>query len=129
MNPVRCLQKSVVQGGRIPWGWRRAWQEPKRRAAVYSPAGLHWIFRLARELVHRVCGAIAAPSIEVAEAFEIERTHRERQRLAEEYSRGYLAGWRGCFDACMAAVEDELANASDVWEMGELLSGQPQRRN
>jgi hypothetical protein len=129
MNLTCCFQKSVAQGGRVPWGWRKAWQEPRRRVGVYSPAGLHWIFRFVREAIHRVRGAVGGPSIELAAALEIERAHRERQRITEEYSRGYLAGWRECFEACMAAMEDELASAKDLWEMGDLLSDSSRRGN
>ncbi len=59
----------------------------------------------------RVLAAIHAPEIERAQVFEMQRTHRERERLAEEYASGYLVGWRECFQACLEVVEDEIAGA------------------
>ncbi|MGH9560371.1 MAG: hypothetical protein ACRD3S_02855 [Terracidiphilus sp.] len=53
------------------------------------------------------------------------RLHRDRQRLAEEYARGYICGWRECYDACLEAVEEEISQAGEVWEIGELLTDTP----
>lgn len=128
MRVKRYVRREIAHGARIPRGWRIAWYEPKRRVGVYSPAPIHWILRVGREAVHRIRQAITAPSIERAEAVEMERQHRERQRLAEEYSRGYLTGWRECVDACLAAVEDEFVTSNDLWEIGDLLSGSVRQR-
>jgi len=121
MKCARLIRREVAHGAEGPPAWRIAWYEPRRGVDIYSPAPLHWVLRLARELRHRVCGALAAPKIEVAEMLEIRRSFEERQRLADEYSRGYLAGWRECFQACLAAVE-ELAPADDDWVVGDLLA-------
>jgi len=47
------------------------------------------------------------------------------QRLADEYARGYLAGWRECYRACLDVMEEEIARTDDVWEIGALLTGTP----
>lgn len=118
----RYLRREIAPGGRIPRGWRIAWYEPKRCVGVYSPTPLHWILRVGREAAHRIRRTLGAPSIERAEAAEVEARNHERHRLAEEYSRGYLTGWRECLDTCLAAVEDEFVSTDDLWTMGDLLS-------
>jgi hypothetical protein len=118
MSLAHYFQKEIPAGGRIPTGWYVAWFEPRRRVAVYSPLGLHWVFRFAREAASRARAAFAAPSIERVEELDMERAYRERQRLADEYTRGYLRGWR----ECLAAVEDELAETNDVWSVGAVLT-------
>lgn len=121
MNIGRFVRREVAQGGKVPAGWRMAWYEPRRHIAVYGPIFLHWLLRLAHEFVYRVHNAIAAPAIEQVEIAEMRKSHREKERFAEEYSRGYLNGWRDCLDACVAAVEDEFSRTSQVWEAGETL--------
>jgi hypothetical protein len=86
---------------------------------------LHWLLRAIREMVHRVRIAIQAPGIERAEVFQMQSTHRERERLAEEYARGYMAGWRECFQTCLTAVEEEIARVDDAWEVGSFLPAAP----
>ncbi len=114
------LRREVGHGGMIPPGWRMAWYEPRRRIGVYYPPPLHWVLRALRELIYRLRGAVRAPEIECGQIFEMQRTHRDRQRMADEYARGYLIGWRECFHACLEAVEEELTRADDVWEIGAL---------
>ena len=125
------LCREVGHGGIVPRGWRLAWYEPRRRVGVYYPAPLHRILRAAREFRYRLRIALRAPQIECSQVFEMQRTHRDRQRLADEYGRGYLAGWRGCFQTCVEAVEEELGRADDVWEVGGMLTDppKPQRKN
>lgn len=125
------LRREAGHGGVIPSGWRMAWYEPPRRVGVYYPAPLHWVLRALREFSYRLRVSLHAPRIERAQAFEMNRAHHARQRLAEEYARGYMCGWRECYDACMDAVEDEISRTSDVWEIGELLieTPKPQRKN
>lgn len=115
------LRREVGHGGIVPAGWRMAWYEPKRRVGIYFPRPLHWILRGLRELVYRAQVAWRAPRMERAEFFEMQRTHRERQRLAEEYARGYLNGWRECFQACLEVVEDEIRQANDVLDVSAWL--------
>jgi hypothetical protein len=93
--------------------------------AVYYPAPLHWVLRGLRELSYRIRVALRAPRIERAQAFEMNRAHRDRQRLAEEYTRGYICGWRECYEACLDAVEDEISRTNEVWEIGDLLAEAP----
>lgn len=121
MKSILMLRKEVSHGGTIPRGWQFAWYEPRRRVAVYYPPPLNWLLRAARELAHRLRVAWDAPSIERSQVFQMQRMHRERQRLAEEYSRGYLVGWHECFRACLEIVEDELTHPSDLLEMGAFL--------
>ena len=75
--------------------------------------------------------ALNAPSIERADIFDLARSHRERQKLAEEYSRGYLKGWRECFGACVQAVEEEIAAHHETWDLAALLGDDlsPPRKN
>ncbi len=121
MKADGVIRKDIAAGGSAPAGWRMAWYEPKRRVGVYAPMPLHWIMRMAREIAHRLRTALAAPPIERSEFFEMQRKHQERQRLAEEYSRGYLRGWKECFDTCLDVVEDEFGRASELWIAGELM--------
>ena len=122
MSTQMKLRREVSHGGMIPPGWRMAWYEPRRRVGVYYPSPLHWLLRGARELFHRVRMAVRAPEIECTQIFEMQRSNRDRQRLADEYARGYLVGWHECFHACLAAVEEELTQSGDVWEIGALLA-------
>ncbi|MGA3294394.1 MAG: hypothetical protein ABSE45_10485 [Candidatus Acidiferrales bacterium] len=119
------LRREVGHGGIVPRRWRMAWYEPRRRVGVYYPAPLHWVVWALREFAYRLRVALRAPRLERAEVFEMQRAYRERQRLADEYARGYLAGWRECFRECLQAVEEEITRTDDVWEMGALLSGPP----
>jgi hypothetical protein len=125
------LRREVSHGGVIPRGWRMAWYEPPRRIGVYYPAPLHWVLRALRELSYRIRVAVRAPRIERAQAFEMNRVHRERQGLADEYVRGYMCGWHECYEACLFAVEDEISQSDEIWEIGDLLTNLPnlQRKN
>lgn len=95
--------------------------EPKRRVGVYYPAPLNWILRALRELHHRAQLAVRAPGIEREDVFQMQRLHKERERLAEEYARGYMSGWRECFQTCMAAVEEEISHADKVWDISAMF--------
>jgi hypothetical protein len=119
------LRKEVPHGGNIPPGWQMAWYEPRRRVSVYYPAPLHWVLRAIREFGYRLQIALQAPAIERAQVFEMQRTHRERQLLADQYARGYLIGWRECFQTCLQAVEEELTHVDEVWDIGEAAAGGP----
>jgi len=119
------IRREVTHGALVPPGWRFAWYEPRRRVAVYYRAPLHWLMRAARELIYRLRVARDAPSIERAQVFEMQRIHRERQRLADEYSRGYLVGWHECFRECLEIVEDELTHPSQLLDIGALLLDSP----
>jgi hypothetical protein len=110
------LRREVSSGGFVPRGWQMAWYEPRRRIGVYYPAPLNWVLRALREFGYRLRIALRAPGMEHAQVFEMQRTHRERERLAEEYARGYMSGWRECFRACLDAVEDELARVDDAFD-------------
>lgn len=121
MKQLWKLRWEATHGGIIPRGWKFAWYEPRRRVAVYYPPPLHWLMRAAREFAYRLRVAWDAPAIERSQIFEMQRLYRERQRLAEEYSRGYLIGWHECFRACLEIVEDELTRPSDLLEIGAFL--------
>lgn len=128
----RWWRREAGHGGLVPRGWRMAWYEPRRRVGVYSPPPLHWILRAVREWRYRAWLAWRAPSLEGAQIFEMRRTHRERQLLAEEYARGYMSGWRECFHACLEAVQEELGEDDGVWHVGALPAaggGNPPRKN
>jgi hypothetical protein len=118
-------RREVAHGGAIPRGWQMAWYEPRRRVGVYFPVPLHWLFRAMREFAYRVQIAMHAPGLEGAQVFELQRANRQRQILADEFARGYLAGWHECFEACLTAVEEEISRSDDVWELGALLADAP----
>jgi hypothetical protein len=126
---LRTFKKEVSRGGAIPPGWRMAWYEPRRRVGVYYPAPLNWILRALREFRHRLRILLHAPGVEAAQFFAMQRQHQQRQRLADEYGRGYMVGWRECFQTCVEAIEDEMAQSDQVWEIGALLTdgGKPPR--
>jgi hypothetical protein len=98
-----------------------AWYEPRRRVGVYFPAPWHCVMRAWRELRYRWNLAWRAPSMERAEVFDMQRRHHERERLADEYGNGFMKGWQECYEACMGAVQAEMSDAEDVWEIGRLL--------
>jgi hypothetical protein len=121
MSTLLKLRREVAHGGMIPWGWQMAWYEPRRRVGVYFPAPLHWVLRALREIAYRVRVAARAPGFECAQVFELQRAHRQRQHLADEYARGYMAGWNECFEACLVAVEEEISRSDELWDIGALL--------
>jgi len=123
MNFLKRFWREVPQGGMVPSGWRMAWYEPKRQVGVYTAMPLHWVGRMLREFRYRVNVAVTAPTIEEEQVQELQRAHRDREQLAEEYSKGYMAGWRECFEACLQAVEEEITDADEVWRMGAALTG------
>jgi hypothetical protein len=125
MKRARTFRREFTHGAMIPRGWQMAWYEPRRRVGVYYRPPLHWLMRTSRELLHRVRTALRSPEIECLQVFEMQRTHRERERLADEYARGYMAGWRECFQTCLTAVEEELTAPGDVWEIGAVLVDSP----
>ena len=89
---------------------------------MYFPTPLHWLMRGCRELGHRFGVAVHAPRIERAEALELQRLDRERRRLVDEYARGYLSGWRECFQSCLATLEEELSQTDDLREKEAWIS-------
>jgi len=129
MKKLLRLRKEVSHGGIIPRGWKLAWYEPRRRVGVYCPAPLHRIFRIARECFRRARLALRAPTIECAEVFEMQRRHRDRERQAEHYARGYFNGWHECFHVCLETVEEEITRGSNLWDIGDLLSGTPPKQS
>lgn len=125
------FRKEAGHGGVMPRGWRLAWYEPRRRVGVYCPAPLRWLFRVLRESAYRFRLALEAPPIEHADVFAMQLEHRRREEMADEYARGYMQGWRECFDTCLGVVEEELASSA-AWEAGALLSpvpGKPETPN
>lgn len=125
MKLLAKIRREVGHGGTIPRGWQMAWYEPRRRVGIYYPAPLNWVLRAMREIGYRLRIALRAPLIECAQAFEMQRKHRERERLADEYARGYLAGWRECFQTCLDAVEQEMGRVEEVWDIDSILAESP----
>jgi hypothetical protein len=124
------LRREVGHGGNVPAGYQLAWYEPRRRIGVYFPVPLNWALRVLRELGHRLQLALRAPRIERAEVFEMQRAHRERERLAAEYARGYINGWRECFHVCLDAVEEEIERVDEAWDVGSMFPApKPPRKN
>lgn len=125
MSFVAKLRREATDGTSVPYGWRIAWHEPARGTSVYYPIPLHWFVRVIREFAYRLRVALRAPRIEDAERLAVQHTDRDKQRFADEYARGYLAGWRECFQTCLEAVEQEIARADGIWSAGDLLIGKP----
>lgn len=129
MKLFRGLRREVGHGGNVPAGYQLAWYEPRRRIGVYFPVPLHWALRELRELGHRLQLARRAPRIECSEVFQMQRAHRERERLAAEYARGYINGWRECFHVCLDAVEEEIERVDEAWDVGSMLPAPKPPRN
>ena len=131
MSTKITLRREAGHGGCVPRGWQMAWYEPRRRVGVYYPAPLHWLLRALREVAYRLRVARRMPSIEQLQVFDMQRLHKQRERLADEYASGYLVGWRECYQTCIAAVEEELACMDEAWEVDALLAETPKlpRRN
>ena len=108
-----------------------AWFDQGRGVEVHYPVPLHYFLRALREISYRVRVALRAPRIEIAQILQADRSHVERQRFADEYARGYLAGWHECFDTCMQAVEEEVSNAGELWNIGDMVvkGSEPSREN
>lgn len=100
-------KREVAEETPVPSGWRCAWREPKRGVMVCLRAPFHLIVRGRRALMWRVRVARHAASQEEQERWEMGIRVRERQRLAEEYARGYMSGWRECYEACQEAMAAE----------------------
>jgi hypothetical protein len=122
------LRKEVGHGGAIPRGWRMAWYEPRRRVGVYYPAPCHWIARALRNVIYRVRLALEAPGLEGSQFLAMQRANGERQSMADEYARGYMRGWRECFQTCVDAIEDEMSRGDTVWDIGALLTDADRRQ-
>jgi hypothetical protein len=127
MNLLKEWRREVGHGGVAPQGWRMAWYEPERRLGVYYPTPLHWLFRGLREFGYRLQIVLRAPRLERAQVHQMQRIQRERERLAEEYSKGYIAGGHECFQACLEAVEDEIQRVDETFDASSrVLVGEKQ---
>lgn len=99
------LQRDCSLGSMKRRGWRLAWYQPLHHTGVYLPIPFHWVARCMREVAYRFRLACSAPRLEAREYLDATRTFHERERMAEEFARGYLCGWRECFDACKDAID------------------------
>lgn len=116
------FRKELSLGERVPRCYGMAWYEPRRNVGVYFPVPFHSVVRLCRNLRRLVSAAFGSHESEHAIAVEFQRLERERQRLADEFARGYLKGWRECFQTCLSAIEDEISQNTEVWEAGTWLA-------
>ena len=82
-----------------------------------------WLHLFVAEVSHRCRLALFAPTIQRSLVIERQRAHAERERMAEEYARGYLQGWHECYAACLETVEESVSGQQDIWAPGELLAG------
>ncbi len=121
---VRC---DLGHGAQPPRGWRLAWYEPRRRVGVFFPAPLHWLARGLRELAWRMGVAWRAPTREKHDVFDLQRVYRERQKLAGEYSRGYLQGWQECFDTWVETI-DTVSDDDETAELTETRKNERRKR-
>lgn len=105
-------RRELAQGASMPFSNRVAWVDWSRRLAVCHPWPVSWLALQWREFAWRIvraASALGGPGREEQEVADAQRIYRERQMIAEEYAAGYLDGWQECFDACMEAIEEELA--------------------
>jgi hypothetical protein len=86
-----------------------------------------------RELRHRVGLLFFGPTLEEIAAEEAENRQIKKAVLANEYAKGYMAGWHECFRACLEAVEEEISRVGDgfdldtaEWARGEQAEGKKQ---
>jgi len=128
MRMFKEMRREVGHGGAVPHGWGLAWYEPQRRMGVYYPVPLHWVLRGLREFGYRLRIALHAPRMERAEVYRMQRSQRERERLAEEYARGYMSGWHECFEACLDAVEEEISRVDETYEASSWACIDPKAR-
>lgn len=117
------LRKEVTYGEKVPRAYRMAWHEPRRNVAIYCPVPLHWVVRRWRELRSRLGGVPGSPRTDQKKTLEAQPLERERQRLAEEFGRGYLVGWRECFQVCLNAIEDEISRQMAMGDSARWLAG------
>ncbi|HTZ74726.1 MAG TPA: hypothetical protein VMB47_12450 [Candidatus Aquilonibacter sp.] len=94
----------------------------RRRSAVHTVSA-SFLGRLTREISYRWRILWGGPNAERTREIDRENRFAERQRLAEEYARGYLEGWHECYAACLEAVEESVSQNCDIWGVGDLLSG------
>lgn len=127
MRACRLLRE-LTFGAVPPRGWGMAWYEPQRRVKVYAPIPMHRVARWIRETSWRLQIAVNAPCRERQESWDLQRRMRESQTLAQEYARGYLAGWRECREACLEAAQGggdgraiDLSNVRSVEAVAEDL--------
>lgn len=104
MSKRGAIKQELGHGAAPRRGWRLAWYEPRRRLGVFFPAPLHRVARAVRELKWRLGVARRAPTRERQDIFDLQRTHREKEKLAAEFARGYLRGWRECAEAWEEAI-------------------------
>jgi len=98
---------------------------PGREVCTSKPSSTprSLIGRLTREVTYRWRLLWEAPSAARAYEMNSKTKYAERQRLVEEYARGYLEGWHECYAACLDAVEESVSQKSEIWAAGDLLSG------
>ena len=91
--------------------------------AQHVAAGWASVVLAFRESCHWLCQTWVRPSRHAVPTNGIRHSQVDRERLAAEYYRGYMAGWRECFEQCLEAVEDEITRTDDIWQMGAALTG------
>ena len=117
----RGLLREFTFGATTPRGWAMAWYEPQRRIKVYAPVPIHWLARWGREIWWRIELTVRSPQRERYESQEMQRRIRDSQRFAEEYARGYLAGWRECRESYLEATgKDAMPSRRRILALGDL---------
>lgn len=91
------------------------------------PAVWTWVARTVRGY-RRAYGLLRRAMADLAPTKTARTIEINQERLAHEYSRGYLAGWRECFEECLEAVEDEIARTDEIWRIGAALAGSKEIR-
>ncbi|HTS10607.1 MAG TPA: hypothetical protein VMH00_00685 [Candidatus Limnocylindrales bacterium] len=129
MNVAARFQGMTAAGNDATPRWTLPGREPKQHAERHGQPVRWWIVRLVRNLSYRVRLAATAPTLEQVETRELELRNQRSLQLAEEYSRGYMAGWQECFETCLETVEDEIAQADDLWNLGRSLTGSVRKDN
>ena len=107
-KPSRSKQRQETDG---------CWTTPEKRQAFRR------CWNAFKKFLHTLSPLVSRKASDRLHRAELREAHVEHQRLAEEFSEGYLSGWRECYAACLDAVETEMRTGEGLWAAGELLVG------
>ena len=87
-----------------------------------SPERRNWVVRLTAAVANILqLSSCMRPAKSMARTDQ-PREFAERERFADEYARGYLAGWHECYAACLEEVERSVSKDGDVWIAAQVLT-------
>ena len=104
-------RRELARGARIPRAYGIAWFDRSKCLLICYPWPLSWLarhWRTASWRARRAVRALTGPGADAHEVAHRNWVHKYRQTLADHFTSGYLTGWQECYDACRAAIEEEL---------------------